>query len=140
MSLRGQQKLPAAISGRQKKLANARQFDLLHNSHLTVPMYAYRCELFVSSSLLPSFRGQENPKTANTSLAIWGSFLFKIEKSFGFSKNEHRKAACFARCLPYCATRPSRVSIYTSGASCLSLASSCPLSRGVRNDDRQIAN
>ena len=43
-----------AISGKQKRLAYARHFDLLHNSHLTVPMYAYRCELFVSSFLLPS--------------------------------------------------------------------------------------
>ena len=33
-------------------------FDLLHNSHLTVPMYADRCELFVSAALLPSARHQ----------------------------------------------------------------------------------
>ena len=69
--------MPVAISGKQKRLADARHFDLLHNSHLTVPMYADRCELFVSAALL-SPGGYENPKTANTSLAIWGSFLFKI--------------------------------------------------------------
>ena len=37
-----------------KQLAVARCFDLLHNSNLTVPMYADRFELLVFGPLLPS--------------------------------------------------------------------------------------
>jgi len=39
-----------------KQLAVARCFDLLHNSNLTVPMYADRFKLFVFGAPLPSDR------------------------------------------------------------------------------------
>ena len=39
-----------------KQLAVARCFDLLHNSNLTVPMYAYRFELFVFGASMTSVK------------------------------------------------------------------------------------
>jgi len=49
-----------AISSFLKSLAIARCFDLLHNSNLTVPMYAYRFELLAFSTSLPSVSLSKN--------------------------------------------------------------------------------
>ena len=46
---------------RAEKLADARCFDLLHNSNLTVPMYADRFELFVFEASLSSVGNIEAP-------------------------------------------------------------------------------
>ena len=68
------------------------------------------------------FRASKNPQIVKTQVfedlrvSLYGGSLHNIE-----ILNKHTKKLATQGVLTYCTTRPSRVSTYTSGSSCLSL-------------------